>query len=341
MLSSQRILVTGGTGYIGSHTVVDLIQKGFQVVIIDNLYNSSVKVLENIKKIVGQPELDLGFENVDLRDEKEVERVFRERGPFDAVIHFAALKAVGESVKKPLAYDKNNVCGAINLLESMSKHACNCFVFSSSACVYGENPRAQEHHAIQPINPYGHTKSITEQIIKDVAAATPGFTAISLRYFNPIGAHPTGLLGESPLDIPNNLMPYLQKVVTGELPHLNVFGTDYDTEDGSGVRDFIHVCDLAKGHSAALAKSDLHGFHAFNLGTGKGTSVLQLAAAMEKASGKELKKVFAPRREGDAAISMCDPSKAREVLGWQTELSIEQACLDSCKWVENYPRGLE
>lgn len=231
----------------------------------------------------------------------------------------------------------------MNLLESMQKHDCKCLIFSSSACVYGENPKASEEDKIQPINPYGFTKSMNEQIMADVAAATPGFKAISLRYFNPIGAHPSGLLGESPLDIPNNLMPYLQKVVSGQLPHLNVFGTDYPTVDGSGVRDFIHVVDLSKGHLAALDKREAleDGFHAFNLGSGRGTSVLELASAMEKAAGKELKKVMCERRAGDAAISMCDPTKAQEILGWKTELTIEQACVDACKWVENYPRGFE
>jgi len=273
IIMGERILVTGGLGYIGSHTVVELIAEGYDVLIIDNLYNSKINCLKRLEKITGKASIP--FREVDLRNTEQLDSVFAEYKP-TAVIHFAAMKAVGESVTKPLEYYDNNLIGTLNLLRVMQKHNCNKIVFSSSACVYGDgNPRCVETDSGTPTNPYGMTKTMIEQFLKDVTRAKPDFLAISLRYFNPVGAHPSGLIGEDPKDIPNNLMPYIQKVASGQLKQLTVFGNDYGTDpDGTGVRDYIHVVDLAKGHTAALRKEGIAGFNAYNLGTGSGTSVL-------------------------------------------------------------------
>ncbi|CDW75571.1 udp-glucose 4-epimerase [Stylonychia lemnae] len=334
----KKVLVTGGIGYIGSHTVIELIEADYEVIIIDNLVNSSLVCLERVKAIVSKPE-NITFEEVDLRDATRLSQVFHEYLP-DAVIHFAALKAVGESVAKPLDYYENNVGGTINLLKSMNLYKCNMIVFSSSACVYGDNPYASETDRLAPINPYGMTKVMCEQIIQDYSNTNKNFAAVILRYFNPIGAHSSGMIGEDPKDIPNNLMPYLQKVASGQLPHLNVFGKDYDTVDGTGVRDYIHVVDLAQGHIVALDKQEqLQGYHVFNLGTGNGTSVLQLATAFEKAFETEMKKVMCDRRPGDAPKSTACADKVFNELGWKAKLDIDDMCRDSANWTKKNPNG--
>ena len=257
-------------------------------------------------------------------------------------IHFAAFKAVGESVAKPLEYYYNNVCGSVTLLRLLQKYKVRVFIFSSSACVYGDNPSCIEGDKIQPINPYGQTKAMIEQIMKDYAFSDPEFCGISLRYFNPIGAHHSGLIGESPNDIPNNLMPYIMRVANGHLPHLNVFGTDYNTVDGTGVRDYIHVVDLAKGHIAALnKKAELQGFQVFNLGTGNGTSVLQLVSAFESASGLKIKTVLTDRRPGDAETTLAIPDRANTVLEWKTQFNVEDMCRDTWNWTRQNPNGYE
>lgn len=273
-MTDEYCLVTGGLGYIGSHTVVEMVNQDFKVVIVDNLDNSNVKCLDRINQITGKPE-NIVFVELDIKDLGKMEELVFQKYKITSCIHFAAFKAVGESVAKPLEYYHNNVCGSVTLLRLLQKYQVRLFIFSSSACVYGDNPHCIEGDKIQPINPYGQTKAMIEQIMKDYAFSDPEFCGISLRYFNPIGAHHSGLIGESPNDIPNNLMPYIMRVANGHLPHLNVFGTDYNTVDGTGVRDYIHVVDLAKGHIAALnKKADLKGFQVFNLGTGNGTSVL-------------------------------------------------------------------
>lgn len=268
------------------------------MLIIDNLDNSKTIALDRVKKISGHPD-KIEFKQVDLKNYEQMEELFNSY-KFKSVIHFAGMKAVGESVEKPLEYYDNNVAATINMLKLMRAHDVNTLVFSSSATVYGDVPLNEETGRVQPVNPYGQTKAMIEQVMKDYAVANPKVKMIALRYFNPIGAHPTGQIGEDPRDIPNNLLPYIQKVASGHLPHLRVFGTDYDTPDGTGVRDYIHVVDLAKGHVAALAHQDkIKGFEVFNLGTGKGTSVFELKAAFEKAAGKEIPHVVHPRREGD------------------------------------------
>lgn len=327
----QNILVTGGAGYIGSHTVVELIKAGHSPVIVDNFSNSKPSVLDRLKRITGQ---DILFEQIDLCDQTALGAIF-DKYDFQAVIHFAGYKAVGESVAKPLVYYQNNLVSTLNLCELMVKHGVHQFVFSSSATVYGDPATVPitEDMALQATNPYGRTKLMIEEILRDVAAAQQNMQISLLRYFNPIGAHESGLIGEDPNDIPNNLLPYVSQVAAGKLDTLRVFGNDYDTPDGTGVRDYIHVVDLAKGHVAALAHMPKPGTcDAFNLGTGKGYSVLEVVKAFEKAGGKEIPYEITSRRPGDIATCYADPTKAKRELEWQAELSLEQACADAWKW---------
>ena len=324
----MSILVTGGAGFIGSHTVVELLEKGEDIVIVDNFVNSKPEVLEKIKKIT---EKDFKFYEVDLLDKENLEKVFIEN-KIEAVIHFAGLKAVGESVKKPIEYYHNNITGTLILLELMKKYNCKKIIFSSSATVYG-TPKTvpiKEDFPLSTTNPYGSTKLMIEQILKDVCIADKEFCAILLRYFNPIGAHKSGLLGESPNGIPNNLMPYINQVALGKLDHLNVFGNDYPTVDGTGVRDYIHVVDLAKGHVKALKKArEITGAEAYNLGTGKGYSVLEIVKAFEDANNIKIKYEITARRAGDIAECYADPSKAKQELDWEATKNLEEMCKDS------------
>ena len=328
----MKILLTGGTGFIGSHTAIELIKLGYEVEIMDNLFNSKITVLDKIEKI---SDVKPKFYKVDLLDKEGMDNVFSE-GQYDLVIHFAGLKAVGESVEKPLKYYENNVCGTINLLECMKKHDVKKIIFSSSATVYGDQGVAELTEDMQTgvgiTNPYGETKHIIEEILKDVAEAEPEFEVTILRYFNPVGSHPSGLIGEDPNDIPNNLMPIIMKVSTGEIEKLRIFGDDYDTVDGTGVRDYIHVVDLAKGHVAAVNKMK-PGVSIYNLGTGKGTSVLEMVAAFEKASGKKLPYEIVERRAGDLAEVYANPDKAKKDLGWMAELAIEDAMNDTINYL--------
>ncbi len=325
----MKILVTGGTGYIGSHTCVELIKKGYDVVIFDNLFNSKIDVLDRIEKITGvRPE----FYRADLLDEDSMRPVFEEH-KFDAVIHFAGLKAVGESVEKPLLYYENNIAGSVNLCKLMSEYGCKRLIFSSSATVYGDPaqiPITEECPKGQCTNPYGWTKSMLEQVFTDVQKADDEWSVVLLRYFNPIGAHESGLLGESPNGIPNNLMPYIMQVAVGKLPELGVFGDDYDTPDGTGVRDYIHVVDLARGHVNAVEKvTGTTGVNIYNLGTGNGYSVLDIVKAFEAANGINIPYQIKPRRAGDIATCYADPSKAAKELGWKAELDLKKMCEDS------------
>ncbi|MBO5779393.1 MAG: UDP-glucose 4-epimerase GalE [Clostridia bacterium] len=326
------ILVTGGTGYIGSHTVVELQQSGYEVVIVDNLINSKVDALDKIAAITGvKPK----FYEADVCDRDALVKIFTEN-KIDAVIHFAGLKAVGESVRKPWEYYSNNIVGTLVLLDVMKEYGCMQFVFSSSATVYGANNIAPytEDMPTSATNPYGQTKFMQEIMLKDIAFANPDMGVALLRYFNPIGAHESGLLGEDPNGIPNNLMPYICKVAVGKLPQLNVFGNDYDTPDGTGVRDYIHVVDLAKGHLAALRYLEKQpGVLTVNLGTGKGSSVLDIVNAFEAASGVKIPYVFADRRPGDIATCYASTGKAEELLGWTAEKSLEEMCRDSWNFI--------
>ena len=328
----KKVLVTGGTGYIGSHTVVELIEAGYEVEILDNLFNSKVTVLDKIAKITG---IKPKFHQVDLLDTDKMDKVFAE-GNFDLVIHFAGLKAVGESVEKPLWYYENNVGGTINLLKSMKKYNVHKIIFSSSATVYGDQGVAKLDETMVTgvgiTNPYGETKHVIEEILKDVSESDDEFSATILRYFNPVGSHPSGLIGEDPNGIPNNLMPIIMKVSTGEIPELSVYGDDYDTVDGSGVRDYIHVVDLAKGHMAAINNMK-PGISIYNLGSGRGTSVFEMIKAFEKASGKKLAFKVVERRAGDLAEIFADPSKAEKELGWKTELTIDDAMRDTINYL--------
>ena len=330
----MRILVTGGTGYIGSHTCVELIKSGFDVVIFDNLYNSKEDVLDRIEKITG---VRPAFYKADLRDKESMRPVFEEN-TFDAVIHFAGLKAVGESVAKPLMYYENNISGTIRLCELMSEYGCKRIVFSSSATVYGDPaqiPITEECPKGVCTNPYGWTKSMLEQILTDIQKADNEWSVVLLRYFNPIGAHESGLLGESPNGIPNNLMPYIMQVAVGKLPELGVFGDDYDTPDGTGVRDYIHVVDLARGHVNALKKvKDTNEVNVYNLGTGNGYSVLDIVKAFEEANGIHIPYQIKPRRAGDIATCYADPAKAKAELGWEAELDLRKMCEDSWRFAE-------
>ncbi|MGM0843729.1 MAG: UDP-glucose 4-epimerase GalE [Bacillota bacterium] len=334
----SSILVTGGTGYIGSHTCIELIEAGYDVIILDNYANSSPVVLERITAITDKSPK---FYEVDLLDKEAVNRVFLENN-IEAVVHFAGLKAVGESVEKPLYYYHNNITGTLVLAEVMQKHDVKKIVFSSSATVYGmpkEVPISEEF-PLGATNPYGQTKLMIEQILRDVFVSDPDWSVALLRYFNPIGAHITGTIGEDPNGIPNNLMPYITQVAVGKLEELNVFGNDYPTGDGTGVRDYIHVVDLAKGHLKALDKVLTNpGVEAYNLGTGNGYSVLQMVEAFEKASGEKVPYRITDRRPGDVAECYADPTKAEKELGWKAEKGLEEMCEDSWRWQSQNPQG--
>ena len=336
----MNILVTGGAGYIGSHTLIELIEAGYTPVVVDNLSNSSPEALKRVEKITGAK---IPFHKLDLRDEKELEKVFAEH-KFDAIIHFAGLKAVGESVAKPLHYYNNNLTSTLTLLQQAVEHKVPKFIFSSSATVYGtpeELPlKETSRTGVGITNPYGQTKYMIEQILQDVVAANPNLQVTILRYFNPVGAHKSGLIGEDPNGLPNNLLPYVSQVAVGKLPEVGVFGDDYDTPDGTGVRDYIHVVDLAKGHVAAL-KSAQNGVSVYNLGTGQGTSVLELINAFSKAAGKPIPYAIKPRRPGDIASCYATSEKALNELGWQAKKSIATACEDSWKWQSGNPGGYE
>lgn len=331
----MKILVTGGTGYIGSHVVVDLLQKGHEVVIVDNLANSKITVLDSIKEITGKSPI---FYQDNLVNFGTIEKIFKEHR-FDLVIHFAGLKSVSESVEKPLMYYQQNLSGTINLLKCMQNFHVKKIIFSSSATVYGDSDIAKKTEDIPTgqhiANPYGKTKYMIEEILKDVCASDPEFSAVALRYFNPIGNHSSGLLGEDPNGIPNNLMPYVMKVATKELEELSIYGNDYNTPDGTCRRDFIHVSDLSNGHLAAISALETPGFKAYNLGTGTPTSVLEIVNTFEKISGKPLPHKFAPRRPGDLAEIWADPSKAKQELNWQTHLTIEDAMKDTLTFLKN------
>ncbi len=335
----MKILVTGGAGYIGSHTCVELLNAGYEVVILDNFYNSSPEVLNRIKELTGR---DFAFCECDIRDRKGLDKVFAEN-KIDTVIHFAGLKAVGESVAKPLEYYENNIGGTVTLCEAMRDAGCKKLVFSSSATVYGmtnPSPLKETMKIGGTTNPYGTTKYMIELILQDLYTSDNEWSIALLRYFNPIGAHESGRIGENPNGIPNNLMPYITQVAVGKLDHLNVFGDDYDTPDGTGVRDYIHVVDLALGHIKAVEKvASSNGVCIYNLGTGVGYSVLDIVKAFEKASGRKIKYKIVPRRPGDLATCYSDPTRAKEELGWVAERGIEKMCEDSWRWQKNNPEG--
>lgn len=330
----MAILVTGGTGYIGSHTSIELLNRGEEIVIVDNLSNSKIEMSDKIKEITGK---DFKFYKVDLLDKENLRKVFEEND-INEVIHFAGLKAVGESCQKPIEYYHNNITGTLILLELMKEFNCKKIVFSSSATVYG-NPKTvpiKEDFPLSTTNPYGSTKLMIEQILTDVQKSDNDWSIILLRYFNPIGAHESGKIGENPNGIPNNLMPYINYVACGKLDHLNVFGNDYNTPDGTGVRDYIHVVDLAIGHLKAIDKvRNSKGVMAYNLGTGIGYSVLDIVKAFENANDIKIKYEIAPRRAGDIAICYADPTKAKEELGWQATKNLEQMCKDSWRYTKN------
>ncbi len=335
----MKILVTGGAGYIGSHTCIELLNEGHEVVVMDNLYNASEKALERVEQITGKKVV---FYKVDMLDKEAVNQIFEEHS-IDAVIHFAGLKAVGESVAKPLEYYHNNMTGTFNLCSVMRDHGVKNIIFSSSATVYGdpaEIPITEECPKGKITNPYGQTKGMLEQVLTDLHTADPEWNVVLLRYFNPIGAHESGMIGEDPKGIPNNLVPYIAQVAVGKLKALGVFGNDYDTHDGTGVRDYIHVVDLAKGHVKALKKlAKGSGVSIYNLGTGTGYSVLDVLHAFEKACGKELPYEIKPRRAGDIAACYADPAKAYRELGWKAEFGIEKMCEDSWRWQSQNPNG--
>ena len=336
----MKILVTGGAGYIGSHTCVELLEAGYDVVVVDNLYNASPKVIGRIKEITGK---DVTFYEKDIRDLDAMNEIFAKEKP-DTVIHFAGLKAVGESVRKPLEYYENNIAGTLTLCKAMRENGCKNIIFSSSATVYGNPafiPITEECPKGVCTNPYGWTKHMLEQILTDIHTADPEWNVILLRYFNPIGAHKSGLIGEDPKGIPNNLLPYVAQVAVGKLPCLGVFGDDYDTPDGTGVRDYIHVVDLAKGHVKAINKiKENPGVKIYNLGTGKGYSVLDVVKAFEKACGKKIPVEITERRAGDIATSYADPSKAKKLLGWEATADLQQMCADSWRFTKQNPNGM-
>ena len=334
-------MVTGGAGYIGSHTCVELLNAGYDVVILDNLYNSSKKAVDRIEEITGKK---VTFYENDMLDKEALEKIFTAES-IDAVIHFAGLKAVGESVAKPLEYYKNNITGALTLVEVMREHNCKNIIFSSSATVYGDPafiPITEECPKGTPTNPYGWTKSMLEQMLTDIHTSDNEWNVILLRYFNPIGAHKSGMIGEDPKGIPNNLLPYVAQVAIGKLECVGVFGDDYDTPDGTGVRDYIHVVDLAKGHVKALKKIEENaGLNIYNLGTGQGYSVLDIVKNFEEATGVKIPYVIKERRPGDIATSYCNPDKAYKELGWKAENGIKEMCADSWNWQKNNPKGYE
>lgn len=334
----MKILVTGGAGYIGSHTCVELLNAGYEMVVLDNLCNSCEKSLDAIKSLTNK---DFPFYKVDMLDKDAMEKVFIDN-KIDAVIHFAGLKAVGESTQIPIKYYHNNITGTMNLLMLMEKYDVNNIVFSSSATVYGmpKTVPITEDFPLSTTNPYGSTKLMLENILTDVQKANPKLSVTLLRYFNPIGAHKSGIMGEDPKGIPNNLLPYVAQVAVGKLEKVHVFGNDYPTKDGTGVRDYIHVVDLALGHLAALVKkTNVPGVHIYNLGTGNGYSVLEIVHAFEKACGKTLPYQIDPRRPGDIAECYADPKKAREELEWTAQRGIEEMCEDSWRWQSTHPNG--
>lgn len=337
----MAILVTGGTGYIGSHTVVELQNNGYDVVVLDNLSNSSPKSLDRVKAITGK---DVKFYEGDIRDRKILEKIF-DNEKIDSCIHFAGLKAVGESVEKPWEYYDNNITGTLTLVDEMRKHGVKNIIFSSSATVYGDPaqiPITEECPKGQCTNPYGWTKSMLEQILSDMQKADNEWNVVLLRYFNPIGAHQSGTMGENPNGIPNNLMPYITQVAVGKREELGVFGNDYDTPDGTGVRDYIHVVDLADGHVKALKKIEENaGLCIYNLGTGTGYSVLDIVKNFEEANNLKIPYSIKPRRAGDIATCYADPSKAKKELGWEAKYGIKEMCADSWRWQKNNPNGYE
>ena len=336
----KTILVTGGTGFIGSHTCVELLQAGYNVIILDNLVNSKESSIDRIKQITDR---DVKFYKTDLLDFESTKRVFEEND-IDSVIHFAGLKAVGESVEKPLEYYENNIGGTLNLIKAMREANCKNIVFSSSATVYGVNNKVPytEDMPTSATNPYGYTKVMIEQILNDMTVSDKDWSVVALRYFNPIGAHESGLIGEDPNGIPNNLVPYIAQVAQGKLEHLRVFGDDYETPDGTGVRDYIHVTDLARGHIAALEYAAAHtGFQPVNLGTGKGSSVMEVVKAYEKACGKNIPVVVTPRRAGDIAESYAETDLAKKLLNWEAKLDINKMCADSWNFTVKNPDGLK
>lgn len=338
----MSILVTGGAGYIGSHTCVELLNAGYEITVVDNLYNSSPKSLDRVKELTGK---DFKFYECDIRDTDGMDKIFKEN-KIDAVIHFAGLKAVGESCEKPLEYYDNNIGGTLKLCEVMRNNNCKNIVFSSSATVYGMNnisPLKETMKTGGTTNPYGTTKYMIEIILEDLCKADSEWNVTLLRYFNPIGAHKSGRIGENPNGIPNNLMPYITQVAIGKREFLSVYGDDYDTHDGTGVRDYIHVVDLAEGHVKAVDNilEGNKGVQVFNLGTGVGYSVLDIVKAFNNAYGKELPYKIAPRRPGDIATCYSDPTKAKEVLGWTAKRGIEEMCEDSWRWQSNNPNGFD
>lgn len=335
----MAILVTGGAGYIGSHTVVELQSAGYDVVVVDNLCNSSEKALDRVSKITGKP---VKFYKADILDREALNEVF-DKEEIDSCIHFAGLKAVGESVAKPWEYYENNIAGTLTLVDVMRKHNVKNIIFSSSATVYGDPamiPITEECPKGQCTNPYGQTKSMLEQILTDMQKADPEWNVILLRYFNPVGAHESGLIGEDPEGIPNNLTPYITQVAIGKLKEVGVFGNDYDTPDGTGVRDYIHVMDLAEGHVKALKKfEDKPAVYIYNLGTGHGYSVLDVIHAFSKAVGKEIPYVIKPRRAGDIATCYSDATKAKVELGWEAKRNLDDMCRDAWNWQSKNPNG--
>ena len=336
----MAILVSGGAGYIGSHTCVELLAAGYDIVVADNYYNSCPEALARVKKIAGK---DFRFVEADMTNKDAVEKIFAENEHIDCVIQFAAYKAVGESVSKPIEYYSNNLACTLNILDVMRRHNCHNIIFSSSATVYGDPasvPIREDFPVGGTTNPYGTTKVFTERILTDCCHADPELNVALLRYFNPIGAHPSGLIGEDPNGIPNNLVPYIAKVAVGKLEKVHVFGNDYPTPDGTGVRDYIHVVDLARGHVAAIKKLEQKpGLFICNLGTGHGYSVLDVINAFSKACGKEIPYVIDPRRPGDIAECWCDPSKAKRELGWEAQYGIEEMCAHSWNWQSHNPDG--
>lgn len=335
----MKILVTGGAGYIGSHTCVELLKSGYDLVVLDNLCNSSPEALKRVEKITGKA---VPFVEGDIRNRELLDQLFKSH-QFDAVIHFAGLKAVGESCRMPLKYYENNISGTITLCQSMAEHGVKRLVFSSSATVYGDPHELpiREDFPLSTTNPYGHSKLVVEELLREVAISDSGWNIALLRYFNPVGAHPSGLIGEDPNDIPNNLLPYISQVAIGKLKQLQVFGNDYPTKDGTGVRDYIHVVDLAKGHVKAIEKlaQDEAGCHPWNLGVGKGYSVLEMVEAFARASGREVPYNMTDRRPGDIAACYAHPEKAEKELGWKAEYGLEDIMTHAWKWQSENPDG--